>query len=449
MRWLMLVAMLVMPICGARAEVVGDRGAPNDELLEALVAEALEMSAELAALAELIRAAEASAAPAGALPDPMGSVGLTNVPVWSIDLDETPMSGIVLGLSQSVPARAKRRLRRRAVEQEAEALRARYEDRRNDLVRRVKQAYIELQYLDEALVIVEENKRLAEDFLATAEARYATGKGLQQDVFRAQVRLSRMIDMLVVLRQGRAGAATRLNKLLYRPAGGPVPTLSRVSLSELGLSGVSLGARAEAENPELKERRVRVEQAGTRESLAAAGIRPDLNLGVSYRIRQSVPMDPVRGEDFWSASVGMSLPWIYRKEKVDQEVEAGTARRVAAELDLEAVLNELVARIEGLVIDTVRENEQIALLETGLLPQAEGALASSRAAYATGQVEFLTLLDNQTNLYNLELQRVRLIADHEADLAELEYAVGGRVGGPVGGPAAPEAAESEVSSDEE
>ena len=280
--WLLLGLTAVLGLASDRGSAAG----PGQEhgpapTVQALVAEALERSAELAALSERIAAAEASAAPAGALPDPMASIAISNVPVEGVELNRTPMSGISLGVSQGLPAGAKRQLRRRATEQEAEALRARYEDRRNDLVRRVKQACIELQYLDEALVIVAENKRLAQDFLATAEARYATGKGLQQDVFRAQVRLSRMIDMLVGLRQRRAGAATRLNKLLYRPSGGPVPTLSGLSLSKLRLSAEPLGARAEAENPRLKERRVRVDQAGTRESLAAAGIRPDLKVGVS------------------------------------------------------------------------------------------------------------------------------------------------------------------------
>ncbi len=419
---------------GAAGSIPSSASTPT---AEALAAEALEKSAELAALEKRIVAAGASVAPAGALPDPMASIAVSNVPVEGIELNRTPMSGISLAVSQAVPAGAKRRLRRRATEQEAEALKARYEDRRNDLVRRVKRACTEVQYLDGALVIARENKRLAEDFLATAEARYATGKGLQQDVFRAQVRLSRMIDMLVSLRQRRAGAATRLNKLLYRPPAEPVPGLPPVSLSKLSVTGASLGARADTENPALYERRVRVEQASTRERLAAAGIRPDLKVGVSYRIRQSVPMDPARGEDFWSASVGMSLPWLYRVDKVDQEVEAGAARRAAAELDLEAMRNQLMARIEELVIETRREVEQLALLETGLLPQAEGALASSRAAYATGQVEFLALLDNQTNLHNLQLQRLRLMADHEADLAELEYT--------VGGPVVSEASESEVS----
>ena len=122
---------------GAVASIPSSASIPTPE---ALVAEALEKSAELAALEERIAAAGASVAPAGALPDPMASIAVSNVPVEGIELNRTPMTGISLGVSQAVPAGAKRRLRRRATEQEAEALRARYEDRRNDLVRRVKKA---------------------------------------------------------------------------------------------------------------------------------------------------------------------------------------------------------------------------------------------------------------------------------------------------------------------
>ena len=400
-------------------------GAPR---LESVIAEAVQSSAELAALRERIAEAEALVRPVGALPAPMASVAVSNVPVWGVELDRTPMSGVEVGLSQGVPAVAKRRLRRQVQREEIAALRARYEDRRTDLVRAVKQAYIEVQYLDAALAIAEESTRLAEDFLATAEARYATGKGIQQDVFRAQVRLSRMVSMAADLRQHRARAATRLNTLLYRPVDERVPPLPAVRKSAVSPAAEALGARAEDGNARLKEARIRVGQGGMREKLAAVGVRPDLRLGLSYRFRRSVPMDPARGEDFWSASVGVSLPWIYRRDTVDQEVKAAEARRSAAELEAAAIRNAVMGRIEELVVELVREDEQIALLETGLLPQAEGALVSSRAAYATGQVEILTLLDNQMNLYSLELQRLRLIADHERDVSELEYLVGGPLG---------------------
>ena len=403
--------------------------APNDpptaELtLESVLAEALENSAELEAVWAQIRAAEASTAPAGALPDPMLSLSVSNVPVGGVRLDQTPMSGVELGLSQLVPGGSKRSLRRQGRELEALALRARYQDRRNDLVRRVRRAYYDLQYLDAAVVIAEQNKQLAQDLLATAEARYATGGGLQQDVFRAQVRLSRMIDFVVALRQRRAAAAVRLNRLLYRPASQPVPAPPPLTRTYLPLADRALGIRALESNPRLAEARTRVEQMETYARLAAEGIRPNFTLGFKYRFRQEVPMDPVRGEDFWSASAAINLPWIRRSQRVDQEVVGAQAQRLAAASSLEALRNEITARTDEVLVEIARDDEQLSLLETGLLPQAEGALASSLAAYATGQVSFLTLIDNQMNLYQLQLQWLDLIADHERNLADLEYLVG-------------------------
>jgi outer membrane protein TolC len=389
---------------------------------EALLDEAIENSAELQALRRRIEAAEASVRPAGALPDPMATLSVANVPVGHLELDRTPMSGVDLGLSQRLPAARKRRLRREIVAEQADALRARYEDARNGLTRRVRKAYFDIQRLDEALDIAEDNKALAQDLLQTAEARYATGKGLQQDVFRAQVRLSRMVDALVSLGERRVAAATRLNRLLYRPPAQELPKLPRLEQTVVDLENA--GERLEERNPRVREAQVSVQQAEIKERLAAAGARPDVMLGLKYRIRQDVPMDPVRGEDFWSASVGMTLPWVYRHDTVDQEVKAASAAREAAQADLAALLNELAARAEELAVDLGRSTQQIALVETGLLPQAEGALASSRAAYATGRVEFLTVIDNQMNLYSLQLERIRLIAEHERDLAELEYVLG-------------------------
>ncbi len=138
-----------------------------------------------------------------------------------------------------------------------------------------------------------------------------------------------------------------------------------------------------------------------------------------------MPGDPALGDDFWTASVGITLPWVYQRQTVQEEVRGARAGRTAAEADLAALRNELAARVEELVVEVQRLDEQIALVETALLPQAEGALASSWAAYETGKVEFLTVLDNQLNLYNLHLQRSRLLSDRRKTVAELEYVVGG------------------------
>ncbi len=427
--WMVLAvaAALLMPAGpeAAAAEALAGAAVAEPPTVEALLSEALEQSAELRALEERIRAAEASVGPAGALPDPMVGVGLSNIPVGSgIALDEDMMSGVMLMASQAVPPGSMRRQMREAQAAEAEMLRAELADARNDLVRRVKRAYVDVQFRDEAVEIARRNRDLAEDMLRTAEALYATGKAMQQHVFEAQVRLSQMVDMVVMHQREREAMVARLNRLLYRPPDAPLPGLPALAKGSAMVDAEGLRALAEDGNAGLDAMRRGVVHAERMAGATAAGEKPHVVYSFEYMIRQ--PMGEMGGgTDMWSASVGMSLPWVRRSGKLDREVEAAEARRAAAEREVEAMRNELGAMVEEHATDVRRVDEQLALLETGLMPQAEGAYAAARASYATGMGELTELLDNQMNLYNLELQRAMLLAERGRSMAELEYMVGG------------------------
>jgi len=420
---------------------LGDLGAAQGEPMltrDQAICEAIEKSAELASLEQQAAAAEAMVAPAGALPDPMLSAGLSNLVVGQgLRLDQDAMTGIEFMLSQEVPPSSKRRLSREVQSGELAMVQARRQDKLLDLIRQVKKSYLDLQYYDEALAVAEQNRDLAQDMLAAAEARYATGKGMQQDVFQAQVRLSQMVEMLISMRRMRAAAQARLNRLLYRAPGQPIAPLPGIRMSALDLNASDLAACAEESNPRLTEMRARLAQAHNSQQLAAQEIKPHYTFGLSYMVRTRIPMNDMSGSDMWGVSVGINLPWIYRRQKVDQEVKVAQASRLAAEQDLAAMQNELSGMIEEMVIEVQRTADQLSLVETGLLPQAEGAVAASRASYAAGQGEILDLLDNQMNLYDLQLERVSLLADHERGLAEIEYLVGASPGGPPEGTLVP------------
>jgi len=403
-----------------------DPGPAVAPTMEAAIAEALDRSEELAAIQARVRVAEAKIRPVGALPDPMVSAGFQNIPVGEgVAIDKSMMSSFALMASQEVPPAAMRRAMRAVMSDDVAMLSASLDDARNDIVRKVKQAYLEVQYRDEALVIAERNRDVAQDMLATAEARYSTGKVMQQDVFQAQVRLSQMVDMVIMQQRERAMAATRLNRLLYRPQTQLVPKLPQISRSNALPDTGALQTTAAQQNPKLREMRVRASQAGKSEQVAALGIRPMWKFTLGYMIKQPLEMQPGSGADMWSATAGITLPWLYRKDKVDEQVRGAGAEREAAARDVDAMLNELAAMVEETVIDVGRADEQLALVETGLLPQAESAYAASRATYATGTGEVLDLLMNQMNLYNLELQRTMLLRQREQAMADLEYTVGG------------------------
>jgi outer membrane protein TolC len=236
--------------------------------------------------------------------------------------------------------------------------------------------------------------------------------------------LSRMMDMLIMLHQERAMAAARLNRLLYRPPGEIVPPLGTLALSPPPLDSKVLQTQATAGNAKLAEMRARIEQAKYQKDLSGQEFKPDFNYSLGYMIRQPVMGMAGSGDDMWSARVGLTLPWFNRSPK-QAELTAAQATQASAAQDLAAMENELAGMIEEKTLEVKRTEQQLSLLDTALLPQSEGALASSRSAYSTGKLELMSVLDNQMNLYNLQQQRLDLISRHEQGLADLEYLLGG------------------------
>ena len=79
-------------------------------------------------------------------------------------------------------------------------------------------------------------------------------------------------------------------------------------------------------------------------------------------------------------------------------------------------------RAIGFRIETLEE--QISLFENTLLPQARQALRSTEAAYSTGTLEVLDLLDSERVLLNVRLTLAQFESDYMKALAEMERAAG-------------------------
>ena len=420
-----VLSLLLLSFACSRGLAAADGTPPCPPTLDQLIAQGVQNSPELLSLNYQVRAAEAMIRPAGALPDPMLEVGLKDLPVGAgISLNQDTMSGLEFMASQEVPRSAKRRLNRGVQADMARMLREKYADKRNDIVRRVTKAYREVQAMDEQIRITKRNQQLAEDMLAVAEANYATGKVMQQDVFMAQVRLSQMVDMLLAMRKERANAEVMLGEALTCLTGftiGPLPPPERTPVA---LDAEALVAAADAASPPLLEMRVRVEQAEKQVRLAALGLKPDYTFSLAYMIRETVDMDPMSGTDMWSAAVGINLPWVYRRDKADQQRKSAAATKCAALEDVAARRNELASMVRQRANDIHSADQQLSLLETGLLPQSEGAVAAARSAYVVGKGSITAMLDSQMSFLSFQLQRFRITAEREIALAELTYLIG-------------------------
>ena len=86
----------------------------------------------------------------------------------------------------------------------------------------VKENYYQIYSVDNALLIVDKNIRILADFTTLTETRYEVGKGAQQDVFKAQLESSRLLDLRLALEQQRRSLEANLKTLLNRPVNTPV-----------------------------------------------------------------------------------------------------------------------------------------------------------------------------------------------------------------------------------
>ena len=383
---------------------------------------AREASPALERVVAMASAASHRIAPAGALEDPRLAYEASNVPTGDFDFGSTPLSGHQFGLRQKLPYPGLLSSRAQAATRAAEASAIRVEDQALVTDGAVEMAWSELGFAQRALGITRRNIALLRQLAATAESRYRVGSGLQQDVLRAQVELTALLQEELRRTESIERAEAELVALLDLPAETELPQTTDLRLGANPPALSPLLDSLDARSARLAAARKAIEAAEARVDVAEIEGLPDVDLGIGYRARQSVVGDPVDGDDFLSAGLTIRLPLDRSKWRARVSEQRALLRQAEAELRAERA--ELVARTRRAHAELVRASSEEALLETGLVPQATQSLAASRSAYEVGRIEFLSLLDSQVRLLTAELRLARARADRRIAFASLEAAAG-------------------------
>ncbi len=399
-------------------------GQAQDEWLrlEPLLQEARQSNPDVQSLEQAWEAARARIPQAGALPDPTISFNLLNVPIKTLDFDQEAMTGKQVMFMQMFPFPGKLGLKTRISEQDAAVAQAQYQEGLNQVLTRVKELYYQIFFVDKALETVGKTLDVLKEFIGIAETKYRVGSGLQQDVLRAQVEHSRLLDKQLQLVQRRLSLVAQMNALLNRPAESPLGKPRTPDFRPFPFSADTLKAMAEQSRPLLFAWRARAEKTRHMVHLARKEYLPDFRVGVGYTQRDRLRNGGI-GADFITALVTVDVPlyWWRKQKKQVQEVRYREKQIAQKYLD---VRNQVLAGIESVYNDLVKSAERVTLFEQGILSQANQSLESAIAGYQTDKVDFITLLNNEINLFNFELDYYRAISDYHIDIARLELLTG-------------------------
>lgn len=375
------------------------------------------LSPRIQAASAQARAAQARIASATRPPDPQLQIGLMNRSLWSL-APMDPLGMTQIQLMQMLPLPVKLKLAGQIASSEASAATARAEDIRWDVRSRIAMAFYDVYQIQNSLKVAGQTKRILQDIAKTVQSMYAVGDGKQADVLRAQVEVTKMSEDIVRMESMRSAMTGRLASTLdLSDTVAGVAALPNLPDSLPPLE--QLIAIAETNRPMILAGRLDLAAAIASERLAAKEIWPDIQVGVQYGQNRGA----MGTERMGSLMVGATIPIFARSRQLKMRDEAEAMRSMAA-ADLASMRAETRGRLTEVYADFVRARNLRALYRTTVLPQAQGTVSASFASYRVGDVNLMTLLDNQMTVKNYQQQVFELEAEQGKAIAEMEMLVG-------------------------
>src|SRR5882724_6087155 len=185
---------------------------------EDLLSELLQRNPEIQAARSRFEAATKRPSQVGTLPEPMASYTNFGVGHPFSRLNGSNFAYQGFGVSQDLPFPGKLALASEEAKREAESVQQSYRSVVVDVTARLKVAYYEWLAVNKAIELTRKHSDLLGRFEEIARNRYSVGKGLQQDVLKAQLEVSTLEQQLAMLDERRLRADAEVASLLALPS---------------------------------------------------------------------------------------------------------------------------------------------------------------------------------------------------------------------------------------
>ena len=390
--------------------------AARAEELDGLIHLLLERNPAILAARRSVDARRAMVSSAHTLPDPsLTFETMGNLLPPTLQAGD-PSSARVLRFTQEIPFPGKLALQGQIASAEADAEMWKYEEVRREVIAGLKMGYYDLYLAEKLTEVVEKSKDLLTQFAEITEARYKVGQGAQQDVLKAQVEVSRLLDRLATLRREKDVALARINTLLYRPPDTPINRITELSKPKFPWSLEVLYRKATDNNPLVRMNRKEIDRSELSVALAKKSFYPDFEVGFSYYSRRDLP-------EMYGFMVKARIPlYFWRKQR--PELESAAANLIGQRKQYDNTISTLYFRLKDPFLKASTDLNLTELYGGAIVPQATLALESSISSYRVGKVDFLSLLSNQNTVLEYEMKYHEVLVDYYKALATLESLTG-------------------------
>ena len=369
--------------------------------IEESVALALANAPQVSAGAADVDGAQAASISAGRLPDPELIAGVDNLPVNTADrfsFTRDFMTMRRVGVMQSFPNRAKRRLQSERGEREVALAQAQLRSTRFETARAAADAWIASAVADRSLARLKALEPDVDMQAVAARAGLASGRASAADALTAQSMAIALKERLLELRQESEMQRAELRRWIGADAARPLAEIP--TDAELGHSPQALLASV-ADHAPLAPMSAELAVAQTEVELARSEKRPDWSAELSYARRGPDFSDMV------SLEVRVGLP-LFSAHRQNPVVAEKIARLRSLEAGRDAALRMHSAEIESALAEWRAGRERLQLYQTDLIPLARDRSRTALASYGAGRTTLASVVDALSRDIDTQLAYVQL-----------------------------------------
>lgn len=357
----------------------------------------------------------------GQLPDPALTVGILSLPVDSLSRRPEPMTQLSVGVAQAFPPGATlehqaARTGHMASAEDAQALL-----RGREVLRDVREAYLEYGYQLTALQVLDATQAVVADIVTTSKSLYRVGSATLQDVLSAQLEQSLLDDRERDLESQRDAALAALQRWT-----GPLAT--EVTLTEelpalpTPPEQTQLHAQLET-HPLLAAASARVAAGQSAVDAARQQYKPGWMVNVSYGERSGYEPGGMRRSDLVTAMVTVDLP-LFTGKRQDKRVAASVGETDALRYARDVAYRDLQRELDTEYPRWQRLQERERGYTEKIIPAAQHNSEAALTAYRNGVTDFTALMRAILTELDSRLQDVRTRTDRLRSQARLDYFVG-------------------------
>ncbi len=392
--------------------------------LNQLLFAAVSNNPDLAAIQTRVDAAGFQAEEKSYLPDPMFEFELDD-----IMSDFKGVGMINFYVSQMFPFPGKLELEKGLVLNTKAMIQSERISMAVDIMNMIKMNYYDLFFVNKKIQINQDNQLIIKTFIAGAEAQYTVGKGMQQEVFKSQIEMSRLKNEEFILIQQRKNIFSELGKLTKVN----VNENTRINFADIDteyllnrdnfdidnnktekLINYAFGHRAD-----LKTLKSKILMNETDLEMAKINRLPDFNIKLGYKIF------PYLENNAFNFMVGVNIPFApWSSGKYDYAIKKNQVIIKSTTEEYDSRRNDIKSEITSIVNNMNSLKETMNFYYGVQIPQTENTMKSAQYSYETNMGGFLDLLDAYRMYQEAKLMFYESVNMYLKMIAELEKATG-------------------------